>query len=101
MGNNDRGDTVTFDSPLVGVKALFNVLNNQYLGDYYTIDELSRFGNKDGYIYASSPYNRQKNVMNCLSTIHGYNIPEDYPFRMRTMQWEIPQEVAQDEQTDA
>ncbi len=93
VGNDDSGDTIEFDSPLGWVKALFNVLNNQYLGDYYTIDELSRFGNKDGYIYASSPYNWQKNVMNCLSAIQGYNVPEDYPFRMRKVEREIPEDV--------
>ncbi len=94
--NDDSGNTVEFESPLGGVKALFSVLNNQYLGDYYTIDELSRFGNKEWYIYASSPYNRQKNVMNCLTAIHGYKIPEDYPFRMRMVEWVIPDEVEND-----
>lgn len=82
VGNNDRGDTVEYPSPLAGVKALFNVLNNQYLGWYNTINELSRFGNSDGYIYASSPYNRQKNVMKCMSAIYGYPIQEDFPFRV-------------------
>lgn len=90
VGNDDSGNTVEFASPLGGVQALFNVLNNQYLGDYYTIDELSRFGNKEWYIYASSPYNRQKNVMNCLSAIHWYPVPEDYPFRMEAVTWELP-----------
>lgn len=81
VGNDDSGNTVEYESPLSGVKALYNVLNNQYLWGYYTINELSRFGNTDGYIYASSPYNRQKNIMNCMTTIYGYPVPEDYPFR--------------------
>ena len=81
VGNDDSGNTVEYLSPLAGVQALYNVLNNQYLGWYYTINELSRFGNTDGYIYASSPYNRQKNIMKCMSTIYGYPVPEDYPFR--------------------
>lgn len=81
VGNNDRGDVVEFVSPLVGARALYSVLNNQYLWWYHTLNELSRFGNSDWFIYASSPYNRQRNVMRCLSSIYGYAIPEDFPFR--------------------
>lgn len=81
VGNNDRGDEVVYESPIVGARALYSVLNNQYLWWYHTLNELSRFGNNDSFIYASSPYNRQRNVMRCLSTIYGYAIPEDFPFR--------------------
>jgi hypothetical protein len=56
-------------------------LNNSALGNYHTINQLSRYGNKDGKIYASSPINRQTNVLKCLSQIKGYYIPEDFPFR--------------------
>jgi hypothetical protein len=82
VGNNDRGQTVTFDTPYDGVRALYQVLNNEYLSQYYTLNQLSRYGNRDGYIYASSSYNRQKNIMTCLSSIYGYPVPEDFPFRM-------------------
>lgn len=82
VGNNDRGDTVTYDSPVEGMRALFSVLNNQYLWSYQTLNQLSRFGNRDGFIYASSPYNRQKNIMNCLSSIYDFNLPEDFSFRV-------------------
>jgi len=34
--------------------------------------------------------------MNCLTAIHGYKIPEDYPFRMRMVEWVIPDEVEND-----
>ena len=81
VGNNDRGDRVNKASPLVGARAIYETLNNQYLDRYFTIFELSGFGNKDGSIYASSEYNRQKNVSRCLSTIKWYIVPEDYPFR--------------------
>jgi hypothetical protein len=80
--NDDRWRTVTFESPLSGVLALFNVFNNQYLKSYNQLDQLSRFGNEDGFIYASSPYNRQKNIMNCLTSIYGYRVPEDFTFRV-------------------
>jgi murein DD-endopeptidase MepM/ murein hydrolase activator NlpD len=82
VGNNDRGDTVTYESPEAWMRALFAVLNNQYLWGYHTIDQLSRFGNSDGFIYASSPFNRQKNILNCLSSVYGYNVPEDFSFRV-------------------
>lgn len=79
--NNDRGDTVTYVTPIQWARALYSVLNNKYLWGYYTLNELSRFGNSDGFIYASSPYNRQRNIMRCMSAIYGYPIAEDFPFR--------------------
>ncbi|USN54387.1 MAG: hypothetical protein H6765_07615 [Candidatus Peribacteria bacterium] len=82
VGNDDSGNTVEFDTPLAGVAALYATLNNQYLGEYQTLDQLSRYGNLDGYIYASSPFNRQKNIMTCLSSIYDTYIPEDFAFRL-------------------
>jgi len=82
--NDDSGNTRVFSSPLAGARALFNVFNNQYLGGYNTLNELSRYGNRDGFIYASSPYNRQKNIMNCLSGIYWYRVQEDFPIRRWT-----------------
>jgi hypothetical protein len=84
VGNNDRGDRVDKDSPLDGARAIYNVLNNQYLWWYRTIYELSWYGNDEWPIYASSEYNRQKNVSRCLSTIKWYIVPEDFPFRTYT-----------------
>ena len=81
VGNNDRGDRVDKDSPIAGARAIYYTLNNQYLGGYHTLYELSGYGNKDGAIYASSEYNRQKNISKCLSSIKGYIVPEDFPFR--------------------
>ena len=80
--NDDRWRTVTFPTPQSWVRALFNVFNNQYLWEYTLLNELSRFGNQEWFIYASSPYNRQKNIMNCLTSIYGYRVPEDFPFRI-------------------
>lgn len=82
VGNNDRGDRVAINSVLAGARAIPLTLNNGYLGDYHTINQLSRYGNKDGKIYASSPINWQTNVLKCLSQIKGYYIPEDFPFRI-------------------
>ena len=79
--NDDSGNTRIFASPVDGVKAVFNTLNNSYLGEYTTMDQLSRYGNKDSYIYASDPINRQKNIMRCLSMIYEQHVPEKYFFR--------------------
>lgn len=82
VGNNDRWDRVPFSSAYVGARAIPLTLNNAYLGNYHTINQLSRYGNKDGKIYASSPINRQTNVLKCLSQIKWYYVPEDFPFRI-------------------
>ncbi len=81
VGNDDSGNRITFDSPLFGAMMIPNTLNNSHLGDYHTIKQLSRYGNKKGKVYASSPINWQTNVTKCLSQIKGYYVPEDYPFR--------------------
>ncbi len=81
VGNNDRWDRVPFTSAYIGARAIPVTLNNSALGGYHTINQLSRYGNKDGMIYASSPINRQTNVLKCLSQIKWYYIPEDFPFR--------------------
>lgn len=79
--NNDRWDRIPFYSAYVWARAIPVTLNNAYLWKYHTINQLSRYWNKDGKIYASSPINRQTNVLKCLSQIKGYYIPEDFPFR--------------------
>ena len=50
--------------------------------DYPTLDKLSGYGNNTGPIYASSPINRQTNIAKCLTEIHGYWIPDDWPVRL-------------------
>ena len=79
--NNDRWDRIPLWSALGGARAIYNTLNNIYLGQYNTILELSGYGNKKGKIYASSQFNRQNNVIKCLSMIKGYHVPDDFPFR--------------------
>ena len=81
VGNNDRGDRIAYENPYNGARLIPFTLNNQYLGNYHTIKQLSRYGNSDGKIYASSPINWQSNVQKCLSKIKAYYVPEDFPFR--------------------
>lgn len=92
--NNDRGDRVPFYSAYVWARAIPVTLNNAYLWKYHTINQLSRYWNKDWKIYASSPINRQTNVLKCLSQIKWYYIPEDFPFRT----WPNPNLVSEDKE---
>lgn len=80
--NNDRWDRISFWSALEWARLIFQTLNNQYLWHYNTIIELSWYWNKDWKIYASSPYNRQNNVIKCLSMIKWRYVPDDYPYRI-------------------
>lgn len=99
VGNNDRWDRVPFGSALWGARSIYNTLNNQFLGHYNTLLELSGYGNQSWKIYASSTYNRQNNITKCLSMIKWYLVPDDFPFRtwlnpyrrtsFETEQWEI------------
>ncbi len=84
VGNNDRGDVVHYPDLRSGIEAIAKVLNNQYLGSYTTIGQLSRGGgNKTGKIYASSAYNWNKNVKLCLRTITGdQSVDESFQFRI-------------------
>ena len=80
--NNDRWDRVAYDTPYAWARLIALTLNNQHLWHYHTINQLSRYGNPDWKIYASSPINWQTNVMKCLSKIKWYTVPEDFPFRI-------------------
>lgn len=69
IGNTDSGGTYEFASAREGVYWMTKTLNNKFLGKYTTIDQLSRYGNKDGSIYASSSSNWHNNVVRCLSAL--------------------------------
>ena len=80
--NNDRWDRIAYATPYAGARLIPLTLNNQHLWWYHTINQLSRYGNAEWKIYASSPINWQTNVMKCLSKIKWYTVPEDFPFRV-------------------
>lgn len=82
VGNTDSGLRKSFYSALAGARSIALTLNNAFLWNYHTINQLSRYGNPNGKIYASSPINWQTNVLKCLSQIKGYYIPEDFSFRI-------------------
>lgn len=91
IGNNDRWDTMEFETLDLGIRAITNTLNNQYLGRYTMIWELSQWGRtvlwlkwcaeKWEYCYATSKENRNWNVLNCLSLINMKQIDETFTFR--------------------
>ena len=81
VGNNDRGNTIAYDSEYKAIQAIYNVLNNQYLWNYTQLGQLSRKHNKDWKIYASSPENWFNNVANCLWSIRWEQIDEYFNFR--------------------
>lgn len=82
IGNTDSGDTVGFLSARDGIYWMGKTLNNKYLGKYEKINELSRWGNKTGAIYASSPKNWHENIVRCLSALKGRFVEDDYLFRI-------------------
>ena len=81
VGNNDRGNTVAFDSEYKAIKAIYQTLNNQYLGNYQYVADLSRKFNKDGKVYATSPDNWHNNVVNCMSVIRWETVSDYFAFR--------------------
>jgi len=82
IGNTDSGGTYEFASARDGIYWMGKTLNNSYLGKYERLSDLSRWGNKDGSIYASSSKNWHTNIINCLSALKGRFIEDDYKFRL-------------------
>lgn len=74
VGNNDRWNTVEYATMREWIFKIWEALNNWYLGNKQTIQDLSKYGNCENdcqYIYASSTENRENNVMNCLNFLYG------------------------------
>jgi hypothetical protein len=65
-----------------GIYWIVKTLNNRILGHYTQVRELSRYGNKTGPIYASSPDHWHNNIIKCMSHIKGRFISDDYEFRL-------------------
>jgi hypothetical protein len=69
VGNTDSGDTVTFGSAREGISWMAATFNNRYLSRYNSVSDLSRWGNPDGTIYASSNANWHNNIIRCISVL--------------------------------
>lgn len=82
VGNTDGGDRRDYDGPRAGVRAIAQVVNNQWLWHYNTIDQLSGWGNPRGPIYASSPTNWHENIVKCMSALKGKYVGNYTSFRL-------------------
>jgi len=81
--NTDSWSTITFPSPRSWIKAMARAFNNQFLGWYTEIQQLSRYGNKTWLIYASSEFNWHNNIIKCMSHVKWQYIPDNYKFRIQ------------------
>lgn len=88
VGSNDRWDRPTYALMESWLEAIGKTLNNRYLGSIQTLGCLSNAGNcasRDDrwYRYATSDWNREKNMVACLSTIYGEIDPSTFNIRKR------------------
>jgi hypothetical protein len=93
IGNNDRGDTVSYATLEAGIEAMGKTLTNQYLGNHTKIGELSNGGRTvlklkacgvDGVkCYATSKSNWNRNVVGALREMfQDQTIDESFNFRI-------------------
>lgn len=86
VGNNDRGDRVTFALLETWLEKIWQTLNNRYLGSIQTLWCLSNGGScqardNNSHRYATSTHNREANMTACLSTIYGEINPATFIIR--------------------
>ena len=82
VGNNDRWNTVNYATPIQWIEAMGKVLNNKYLWYKQSIGSLSVWWGWDSPVYATSFFNWNMNVINCLGMIHNKKIDENFMFRI-------------------
>jgi len=61
---------------------IVKTLNNKILWNYTQIKDLSRYGNANWPIYASSPDHWHNNIIKCMSAVKWKNVPDYYNFRI-------------------
>lgn len=83
IGNTDSGSTYSFNSAQEGLYWMTATFNNRFLGKYTKLSELSRWGNPDGAIYASSNSNWHNNTVRCLSALKWRFVEDDFKFRVK------------------
>lgn len=76
VGSNDRWDRPTYALMEAWLEAIGKTLNNKYLWNIQTLWCLSNWGScqswdDNGKRYATSNWNRERNMVACLSTIYG------------------------------
>jgi murein DD-endopeptidase MepM/ murein hydrolase activator NlpD len=83
IGNTDSGSTYSFVSAEEWLYWMIHTFNNRFLGKYTKLSELSRWGNPDGAIYASSNSNWHNNTVRCLSSLKWRFVEDDFQFRVK------------------
>lgn len=83
IGNTDSWATRTMQNARTWIFSMVSTLNNRYLWKYTKLEQLSRYWNKDGSIYASSPDHWHNNIVKCLTHIKQEYIPDDFNFRLQ------------------
>ena len=83
VGNTDSGDVTSFSSSKEGIAWMASTFNNRYLSQYDYVSELSRWGNPDGMIYASSNANWHNNIIKCISSLKWRFVEDKYNFRVK------------------
>jgi hypothetical protein len=83
VGNNDRWSTIEYDSMTDWFDAIFRVLHNKYLWHKQSIWSLSVWWWWGSPYYATSKYNWNMNVLNCMSNIYSRPIDENFLFRLK------------------
>lgn len=82
VGNNDRGNRVCFEGKEESIEQVAITLNNRMLGKTITLWCLSNAGScqwRDdwGYRYATSNWNRERNVKAVMNMIYAEDLGED------------------------
>lgn len=82
--SNDRGDRPTYALMEAGLEAIWKTLNNQYLWKHQTLWCLSNAGHCNENLssrYATSDWNRERNMVACLSEIYWKIDPATFNIR--------------------
>ncbi len=82
VGNTDSGARQDFADSRSGIRAISSVVNNNWLGSYTTIDQLSGWWNPRGPIYASSRTNWHENIVKCMSALKQHYVWNNGTFRL-------------------
>lgn len=84
VGSNDRGDRPTYALMEAGLEAIWKTLNNRYLWRHQTLWCLSNAWHCNENLtsrYATSDWNRERNMVACLSEIYGSIDPSTFNIR--------------------
>lgn len=79
--NTDSWLTRDFENARSWIYWMVKTLNNKFLSKYNDMSKLSRYWNKSGPIYSSSPINWHNNMVKCLTALKDKHIPDNYNFR--------------------